>query len=135
MSERFGATVKERFWRALGNIIIPNSVFFGVRIDEMKPSPSREMLERLRPKKIENNEDFPPPITIDLRRRSARMDPTPTSFVTAKEIEKKIEKKREGDFCSIACALIALSNEAIIKNPQNLERCLRCNGQGVRQLF
>ena len=90
----------ERLWKALGDIIIPNSVFFGFRIDEKRPSPSREMLERLRPKKLENNEE-----------------------------------KRKGDFCSIACALIALSNEAIIKNPQNLEACLSCKGQGVRQLF
>jgi len=121
----------ERLWKALGDIIIPNSVFFGFRIDEKRPSPSREMLERLRPKKLENNEDLLPFITIDLRHRPARMDPTQTSALTA----KNIEEKRKGDFCSIACALIALSNEAIIKNPQNLEACLSCKGQGVRQLF
>ncbi|MFH0979436.1 MAG: hypothetical protein V1803_00595 [Candidatus Roizmanbacteria bacterium] len=129
MLERFGATVRENFWRALGNIIIPDSAFSGLRLDKIRPQASKEMQEALRPKKSENSEDFPLPVFIDLgHHRPARMDPTQTSVLTAEEIEKK----RRGNLCPITCALIALSNEAIVKNPQNLATCSNCRGEGTR---
>ena len=131
MLERFGfgARVETKFWNAVGSIIVPDSVFSGFRLDKVRLSPSKKMLEALIPKQPKKNEDFSLPTIFDLRKKPARFDLGQTSSLTMEKLQEK--REREG-FCHVACAFIHISNEAILKSPEMLSRCAFCKGEGAQ---
>lgn len=111
MIERFGARVEGKFWNILKNIIIPDSVFSGLRLDKKRLSPSKEILEALIPKS-RRNEVFSLPIVFDLRKKPARFNLNKTSSLNNRRATRK---KRKGRLLSYSMCLYILIQRSYFK--------------------